>query len=75
MKYASIDLAVYKRQYAGIIRQEVKTIYVNLVYAEKEPLKTMWRNQAALACDGWIGHIGVEFDIDAGKFIHFAHNN
>jgi hypothetical protein len=66
------ELSKFKRQYAGIIRNDKKTIYVNL-FPSKETV-TAWRRQVILVCDGGPWYFGVEYDIEAAKFTHIAYN-
>jgi hypothetical protein len=64
-------LSQYRRQYAGFVRGNHRTIYVNLFlpeYAEQ------WRNRVVAVCDGGIGFWGLEFDITSNSFVHIAYN-
>jgi len=70
------DLHRFKRQYAGIIREGKKSIYVNFFpkadsggYTEEN-----WRHQVILACEGGQFFFGVEYDVQLEQFIHVASN-
>jgi hypothetical protein len=67
------QLDKFRRQYAGLIRNGKKTIYVNLFPKRDDP-KLYWRKGVAGACDGGPSYFGVEFDTEAGEFIHIAYN-
>jgi len=66
------QLEKYKRQYAGIIRNGKKSIYVNLFPYMGERVE--WRRQTVIVCDGGPSFFGVEYDIESKLFTHIAYN-
>ena len=64
-------LSHYRRQYAGFLRADHKTIYANLFLPE---YGVEWRHQVVMVCDGGAGFWGVEFDVTSQTFVHIAYN-
>jgi hypothetical protein len=78
---AHVNAAVsdYYRQYAGFVVGGRRMIYVNGVarsaIEQTNPDHPFdWRRQATGICDGGPITFGVEYDVDAGEFSHFAFN-
>jgi hypothetical protein len=78
---AQVNAAVsdYYRQYAGFVVGGRRMIYVNGV--ERAAIEQTnpdhpfdWRRQATGICDGGAITFGVEYDVEAGEFSHFAFN-
>jgi hypothetical protein len=72
------DLDGFVRQYAGLVRDGRKTIYVNLfpadVFRAGNNLQEDWRRRAIVICDGGASILGVGYDVETGTFIHIAYN-
>jgi hypothetical protein len=71
----------YKRQYAGLIMQNRRVIYVNGFasypddpYEKKERESGKWRTRAEMVCDGGPAFFGVEYDPSTEAFAHFEFN-
>jgi hypothetical protein len=64
-------LSHFRRQYAGFLRADHKTIYANLFLPE---YGAEWRHQVVMVCDGGAGFWGVEFDVTSQTFVHIAYN-
>ena len=67
----------WKRQYVGILRGGRRFIYGNFVpssagAAGSQPSR--WRSEVIMVCDGGPAFFGVEYDVAARRFTHFAFN-
>ena len=63
----------WRRQYVGLVRQGVRTIYGNFIPATAAE-RGGWRDRPAIICDGGPGFFGVEYDPAAKRFVSIAHN-
>jgi len=74
-RYSEIgsNLALYGRQYAGVITNKKRIIYVNFFIKEMPPdakaIKT-----PVIVCDGGDGYWGIEFDVDTETFSNLETN-
>jgi hypothetical protein len=72
--------AVYFRQYAGILREGKRLIYVNAFAPPNavgpSPLGAdFWKAEAFLMCDGGPSYFGVEYDPREGRFARIEFND
>jgi len=63
----------YRRQYAGLIVQERKLIYVNGFLSGNRELEG-WRTNPVVVCDGGNSFFGVEYDPQTKSFQSLAFN-
>jgi hypothetical protein len=61
------------RQYLGVMRGGRRMIYVNLFPAGRH-FETRWTTSAIGVCDGGSQFFGVEYDVEARRFIHADFN-
>jgi hypothetical protein len=65
----------YRRQYAGLIVQERRLIYVNGFLSGKQDRESEgWRTNPVVVCDGGNGFFGVEYDPQTKSFQSLAFN-
>jgi hypothetical protein len=64
------------RQYVGILRGGRRFIYGNFIPSSLggDDPAGRWQHEAVVICDGGPQFFGVEYDIDARRFTHFAFN-
>jgi hypothetical protein len=64
------------RQYVGLLRGGRRFIYGNFVPASLggDDPAGRWRDAPAIICDGGPAFFGVEYDVEARRFTHFAFN-
>lgn len=69
----------WTRQYVGIVRGGRHFIYGSFVpawaFEDNQTHMELWRNEPVIFCDGGPEFFGVEFDLEAGRFSHFAFNH
>lgn len=68
------ELEKFKRQYAGVIRNGRKMIYVNLFPNPTRTTPVDWTRQVIVVCDGGPKLFGVEYDVEIARFTHIAYN-
>lgn len=61
------------RQYVGIVRGGRRYIYGNFFRFAGEPPPN-WTTRPMIVCDGGPNFFGVEYDVAARRFTHFAFN-
>jgi len=66
------DVNAYYRQYAGLVIEGKKLIYINAV--ARSASVDNWRQQPAMICDGGRSFWGVLYDPSSGKFFDLAFN-
>lgn len=64
----------WQRQYVGILRGGRRFIYGNFVPSEDSSASGRWQQMPTRICDGGPAFFGVEYDVAAGRFTHFAFN-
>jgi hypothetical protein len=63
------------RQYVGIVRGGRRFIYGNFIPDDMPGMEPeRWRHQPGRICDGGPVFFGVEYDVSARRFTHFAFN-
>jgi hypothetical protein len=66
------ELKKYRRQYAGVVRNGKKAIYVNLFPRRMTGIG--WRRQVVSICSRSPSFFGVEYDVSSAKFTHISYN-
>jgi hypothetical protein len=67
----------WQRQYVGILRGGRRYIYGNFTPSRPEdarPAASRWQHEVIRICDGGPAFFGVEYDVAARRFTHFAFN-
>jgi len=66
------DVHAYYRQYAGLVIEDRKLIYINAF--ARTAASADWRQQPMMPCDGGLSFWGVLYDPASGEFFDLAFN-
>jgi hypothetical protein len=65
----------WRRQYVGIVRGGRRFVYGNFFWHQPDTIaEDQWRSEPQQVCDGGPPFFGVEYDVAARRFTHFAFN-
>lgn len=72
-KALSFSFSLYVRQYAGLVRDGKRYVYVNALLLEKNsPMVEQAKKGFPSSCSGISGSWGIQYDTDAKKFLGFV---
>jgi hypothetical protein len=74
-KTLSFAFSLYVRQYAGLVRDGQRFVYVNAILVEKgSPMFEQAKKGFPASCSSISGSWGVQYDTNAKKFVGFTKN-